>query len=395
MAKAIFFNVPGHGHINPSLPLVRELVLNGHEITYFATELFRAQIEATGAAVQIYPEVEDDYFEKRSLHGGVPQKVACSLLTTTEALLPYLLDTTRKIEPHYILYDGMCPWGYFVAQRLALPSVVSLALIPISPRAILDWRILRLIPPMILRETGNGIKANRLSQALGKSYNVRPLSMAEFLDVPGSLRLSYSIPDLVPFADTLPDNLHFVGWTMPGSVTDDPDVDNRKRKRIYISLGTVNNNDAPFFKACITAFTDTDYSVLITTGHRFSEEDFGLLPENIVVKQWVSQEQAIRQADLFINHGGVNSIYDSLYCGVPLFLIPQTIEQTFNALQVVDSGAGLSLKRSRLNAGVMRRNAEQILNDNQFHDAAKRIGKSLRDETRMSAAINEIENLIS
>jgi UDP:flavonoid glycosyltransferase YjiC (YdhE family) len=67
-----------------------------------------------------------------------------------------------------------------------------------------------------------------------------------------------------------------------------------------------------------------------------------VLPENIMVKQWVSQEQVIRQADLFINHGGVNSIHDGLYCGVPHLLIPQQAEQTFNAMQVVKSGAGVS-----------------------------------------------------
>lgn len=49
MPKALFFNVPAHGHINPSLPLVAELVRRGHEITYVITEDYRAKVEATGA----------------------------------------------------------------------------------------------------------------------------------------------------------------------------------------------------------------------------------------------------------------------------------------------------------------------------------------------------------
>ncbi len=74
MPKAVFFNVPAHRHVNPSLPLVAELVERGHEITYFVTESFRQKVEATGATVQIYDAIEDDYFERRGLNGTEPQK---------------------------------------------------------------------------------------------------------------------------------------------------------------------------------------------------------------------------------------------------------------------------------------------------------------------------------
>lgn len=40
MPKAFFFNVPAHGHVNPSLPLVAELVRRGHQITTFSAQGF-------------------------------------------------------------------------------------------------------------------------------------------------------------------------------------------------------------------------------------------------------------------------------------------------------------------------------------------------------------------
>src|ERR1041385_4147664 len=125
MPKALFFSVPGHGHVNPSLPLVAELVKRGHQITYFGTENFRTKVEATGAVFHPYKDVPNDYFEAKGLHGGVPQTVAYELMLTTEAMLPNLLETTRAMQPDYVLYDGMCPWGYMVAHILKLPSVAS------------------------------------------------------------------------------------------------------------------------------------------------------------------------------------------------------------------------------------------------------------------------------
>ena len=49
MAKVLFLSLPLHGHVNPTLPLVRELVDRGDEIVYYATDAFAAQIEQTRA----------------------------------------------------------------------------------------------------------------------------------------------------------------------------------------------------------------------------------------------------------------------------------------------------------------------------------------------------------
>src|SRR5262249_41686094 len=116
MAKALFFSVPGHGHVNPSLPIVTELVRRGHHIIYFATESYRRRVDATGAVFRAYTLIQDDYFTARGLSGRVPQKVADALITTTETILPELLDITRTEKPDYILFDGMCPWGAMVAR---------------------------------------------------------------------------------------------------------------------------------------------------------------------------------------------------------------------------------------------------------------------------------------
>ena len=111
MPTALFFNVPAHGHVNPSLPLVTELVRRGHTITYFTTERYRADVEAAGALVQPYAAMHDDYFAVRGLDGTQPWRAAYELITTAGAILPELLVFARDAQPDYILFDGMCPWG--------------------------------------------------------------------------------------------------------------------------------------------------------------------------------------------------------------------------------------------------------------------------------------------
>jgi UDP:flavonoid glycosyltransferase YjiC (YdhE family) len=54
MPKAVFFSIPAHGHINPTLPLVAELVRSGDEVVYYSTVTFKARIEGTGAQFKEY-----------------------------------------------------------------------------------------------------------------------------------------------------------------------------------------------------------------------------------------------------------------------------------------------------------------------------------------------------
>ena len=49
MSKIVFFCIPAHGHTNPTLGVVKELITRGHEVIYYSYEAFREKIEATGA----------------------------------------------------------------------------------------------------------------------------------------------------------------------------------------------------------------------------------------------------------------------------------------------------------------------------------------------------------
>lgn len=47
--KIIFFCIPAHGHTNPTLAVVKELVARGHEVWYYSYDTMKEKIETTGA----------------------------------------------------------------------------------------------------------------------------------------------------------------------------------------------------------------------------------------------------------------------------------------------------------------------------------------------------------
>lgn len=401
MAKALFFNVPGHGHVNPSLPLVAELVRREHQIIYFISEGYRARVEAAGAVYRPYATIHDDYFDGRGLSGSVPQKVAYELITTTEEILPELLETTRAENPDYILFDGMCPWGYMVARILGLPAIASLALPPVAApptRAMLNLLPLFLtLLPVIFRDFGNGLAANKRAKALTKHYGLPSFGMIGIMNNLGDISISYTAADFQPYADTVHKSVRFVGWTVNETAANEPFSFEhlQGRRLIYVSMGTLNNDDIGFFKMCIEAFTGGDHFVMMTTGGRIQPDAFGTLPENVAVYEWVPQVEVLKRAALFISHGGMNSVHDSLYFGVPLLVVPQQFEQTINAMRVVELGAGLMLKKGQVNTQAIRDSAMRLLTESHFKAEAEHIGDSLRSAGGAVRAADEVEGLLS
>jgi len=395
MPKAMFLNVPGHGHVNPSLPLVAELVRRGHQIAYFITESYRARVEAAGATFQPYAAIDDDYFDARGLSGSVPAKVAYELITTAGEVLPELLETARAAQPDYVMFDGMCPWGYWLARILGVPAVASLSLMPLSARALLSPQTLRAFLPVMFRDMDKRLEVNKRSRALGKKYGIAPLDSASLLMALGDISISYTSSYFQPFASSVNRSIRFVGWSVDDSSSANPFPFEQAhgRRLIYVSLGTVSNNDAAFFRMCIEAFTGSDDFVIMTTGNRVNPESFGALPENVSIHSWVPQIDVLKRAALFITHGGMNSVHDGLYYGTPLLLIPQQEEQAYTSLRVVELGAGLMLKKAQANVGTIRNHAARLLADTRFKAEADRIGDTFRAAGGVALAANEIEAL--
>ncbi|CAM5576223.1 hypothetical protein STENM327S_06645 [Streptomyces tendae] len=119
MSTVAFLNIGMHGHVNPTLPVVSELVKRGHKVTYHIWPSFRAAIENTGAEVRLYsggaPPLPDPV---------TPLTLLEALAGTAVRLLPTVLAELRDIGPDLIVHDNTCPWGAVAARELGVPAVV-------------------------------------------------------------------------------------------------------------------------------------------------------------------------------------------------------------------------------------------------------------------------------
>ncbi|MDC9471201.1 glycosyltransferase, partial [Clostridioides difficile] len=119
------------------------------------------------------------------------------------------------------------------------------------------------------------------------------------------------------------------------------------RKKIYISLGTVNNKNINFYKNCIEAFKDNDIDVIMSVGNNTEISQLGNIPKNFKVENKFNQLEVLQEVNGFISHCGMNSVNESIYYGVPLILFPQQSEQKMVCRRVAELGAGFVLKNDK------------------------------------------------
>lgn len=381
MSKIVFFCIPAHGHTNPTLPVVRELVDRGHQVKYYSYEMFREKIESAGAefvACDKY-DSEQKLEPEDALRVGKDIGFSTGLLVdTTLALDKYVCRDMEEWQPDCIVADSMAVWGKAVAKKLQIPfmsSTTTFAFNKYSAKIMKQsfsqmWNLIVSMPSINkdiarLQESGYPVK------------NI--LDIIQNDDTTNTI--VYTSKEFQPCADTFPKIYHFVGPSISAAALQKAEITDEDvrmtKKTIYISLGTVVNRMIPFYKNCIKAFKDTDYRVIMSVGKLTELKELGEIPANFRVEQFVNQLEVLSQADVFLSHCGMNSVNESLYFEVPLVLFPQTAEQGGVARRVSELGAGVYLKRNcpkEIKAAV-----EKVLADASYKESAAKISKSFQN----------------
>ena len=368
MPRIVYFSFPAHGHINPTLPVMRELVRRDEEVIYFGTEQFRPAIQKTGAAFCSYtPRVA------MPAQGPGPFAQVSTTLETlldfSRMILDHHLEHVRALRPTHIMYDSFAPWGSCFAQLLRLPSVASVPSILIN--GAIDGRYGRgqAGDPRLTPQWYAAFSSRCQAWARCQTLPTAP-SPAQLLQSYGDLNIVYTSRAFQPMAEAFDaQRFQFVGpcFDSPASAPSQPDGG----PLVLISLGTVYGNP-DFFRRCSDELAGTPWQIVILNGRRTQ----------------VSQIELLRRCAAFVTHSGMNSVQEALYYGAPMVLAPQAADQFWISARVAELGAGVFLK-------TVREDIEKILSDAKYATAARRIGESLRASGGHVRAANAIQNFMS
>lgn len=388
MAKIVFFCIPAHGHTNPTLGVVRKLVSLGHEVLYYSYNMLKEKIENTGAK---FVSCDDyDMEQKLSPEDGarLGKDLAFStkiLVDTTLALDDMVCSQIKELQPDCIVADSMAIWGKCVALKFGIPFISSTTTFAFNQHSA------KIMKQSIGQIFGMIFSMGKIQKDIIRLQN-KGYPINNVLDIikndDNTDTIVYTSPEFQPCSETFSDKYTFIGPSIR-PITDE--IVKTHKKLIYISMGTVINNNARFYHNCIKAFADTDFQVIMSVGNLTDMTKFENLPENISVYQNVDQIAVLSKADVFISHCGMNSVNESLYYGVPLVMFPQTPEQGGVANRVSQLKAGIMLKKNTVKN--IQNAVKSLIDDGEYRKNAISISDGFKKCSGVKGAVEKILNI--
>ena len=366
--KILFINLPYHGHVIPIIGLVQELIKAGHQVTYLMPHDWEDKIAYSGA----------DFLGYENSH-KLDKQIRNAFFKAEEVIASHNL----------VLYEQF----FFVGKHLAEKhgkKCVRIFTAPVTNKTLMREFISSGGPMGIFRIPLIGtLWTQDCVKGLGIKLKCRNW-LEEIVENPPDSNLVYTLRSFQPFAEAFPEEqFHFIGPSVYDRKEEDFPI--LPKPVICISLGTILKGAEKFFRACMNAFQNEDVTVVISVGKNCDIAKLGKLPKNFIVKNHIPQVAVLKQARLFITHGGMNSVSEAMVRGVPMLVIPFVSDQPVNARQVEKMGLGNVLDYKTITANSLRDASFAVMEDQKIRENLQKIREEIAHAAGNAGAVKIIE----
>jgi MGT family glycosyltransferase len=144
---------------------------------------------------------------------------------------------------------------------------------------------------------------------------------------------------------------------------------------IYIGFGSLGAADTDLFQRLIDVFAEAPYRVLMSVGPY--KDSYETVPDNVHLEYWYPQPSVIPQVDLFIHHGGNNSLNEALTFGKPSLVLPYCWDGHDNAQRVEELKLGARLPRYDWKPQELLATVRRLLSDSGMKRRLKELSATL------------------
>lgn len=410
--KIAFMGSIYRGHVEPTKYLVQELLNQEYDVTYYSLEKYRSLFNITGMNFVAYPEAHSfkHLITQKLCVDSINDRIFTLLNNAVFAsfdLVKWGKDELENAAPDLVIYDNTSLWGHILARMMNIASVCSSGVMLINEDSI--------------NSSGEGkIYINlpiNVSTPLQYLSSVYPNDVSNVLDFMSckysSSIITYTSPyfqrhssdfsqDKYLFYPDRCDNTNIVAKDNPTSISllnINPLSNMMKSPHIFVSLGTVYNDNLEFFQDIVNSFIGSPYQITISTGARnqvFEQLSSMNSLRNIKIVDFINQVEMLKETDVFITHGGLNSVSEAVCNLVPMLVVPQVGDQIAIAQQLEDLNASKVLKYSANFSEEIHPALNDIFSNwNIFQSNLIEIKKSFIDITLTNHTISALVGLMS
>jgi UDP:flavonoid glycosyltransferase YjiC (YdhE family) len=177
----------------------------------------------------------------------------------------------------------------------------------------------------------------------------------------------------------LPANYHFVGpivaqqeFPIPSEVSETP----RDRPLVYFAMGSSGTPE--IIRNIVRSFEGTPYRVIAPIRSFLRKIPDFVVPDNVVVTDWLPALKVNRLADIAVIHGGIGTVMTAALAGKPIVGVPMQPEQSANLAAIARQGFAIRVPKSRDPSRQVQAAIRALLADETAQRKAKAYAEHLR-----------------
>jgi N-glycosyltransferase len=295
-----------------------------------------------------------------------------------------VLDLSDRWRPDVVLHECSEFGGYLAAEVLEIPHVT----VDIGPLQLVRDLHEDLIRPALTTQRAKlGLPEEPAVPGILRHLTVS-LTPKEFNNADlGTPLVRYRHEPPVRHNDQL---LPDVFTSMPGD-----------RPIVYLSLGSIGpfsprfrDRMAEIYRQVFAALAELRCTAVVSLPSLY-QDIFRSLPAHIHVLPYVPQSLVLANVDLFITHGGLNSMRDTITYGVPHLVLPFFADHPGNAVRCEALGTGIHLDPMTVTASDVLTACRRILDDPAYQQAARALKRHMWALPPQSAFTDDLGDLIS
>lgn len=332
--RIVFFSTPAYGHLISVYPVIKELVNQGNKIDWYCSIKYKELVESSGANFIEYVGDFDNLYNLSNIISDFYNLFGYLLLLNKQCYLEYY-EKINKQNIDLILYDSMCSFGKNIAIKLKIKHICLCTTLAYNNFTFLFSNMLLSTIKLSIKNCRQLIKKIKEENKFRKQNGINKLKLMDLFINSGDATIVFSPREFQPFVNTFNKTFEFVGTTIKDRINFSKEE--YEHYNIYISLGSILTENKDFFDNILNSNYLKNKKVIINVGNlELNSKD-----KNIKLVKYTNQLELLKKCDLFINHGGLNSVYESVYYSVIQICIPQQEEQRMTAKIVKKLGLGM------------------------------------------------------
>lgn len=363
--KVVYFSMPYIGHINPNIPLFKELQRMQIELYIFGDEEYLSKLIGNKGVTYIklpeyvleYSKIHnvdsvdskdcaEEYFSMIYNESVLKEKAFRENSLQTCFYNDYI-SLIKSIDLDCIMYDSYAFYMKKIINDANIKYVdINCAMTVLENYYVSDsWK--EYLTDIVLNEVQNAPTVEQICMIKRhmQRFNQR-FSAAKHRN---NIKINYFCYhcDLLQFKDEPSyEYPYYLGYHLDSSLHINKD------HSIYVSRGTMSDAfGILMLKRTLECIDGIDCTCHVSVGNnsellqQLNQQGYC---DNIHLYLYVNQIEYLSKADIFITHGGISGVREAILCSTPMILCPTNYLDYLLAKELEQNGAGILIKNRPL-----------------------------------------------